>query len=587
MGLLFPDLTEKEAKKLLPSKGDVTVAKLSNKTFVYSVGGGNPVLFEHEDNLYPTVYALWQFPHMSPALLTYSEVSPKVIVGGADLMLPGVIVPDEGLGEFEAGDVRGLRIPQSRFAFAVGRMLVGRSEAESSGMKGKGLGLLHHFPDALWAMGDKSVPHSGFTPERILPPPDGEEAGGERRKKSKKDKKDRGTGKGGAAEGEGQAAREAAGELGSLALDGGSRGGAAPAEAPAASMEELIDACFMRALRERLADVDLPLDCSKFYSGCMLPCRPAGVELDIKRSSYKKLSKLMKTMEKRGVITVKAIRKEDHILEVHRDCPAYTSAAEAAAEAGEGAEESGPGAEEGVGEGEAALGGSGGSGGGKGGTFSGGRSAVSVSRRFKVGSHLRPVFGEAAEGRENRDRLFSEEEVGQHLDDYTAREGLAPADGGEESLTLDKLLKGALYNKREGVEVGDTAERGEVLERLLGKIQVYHRVQRTPPGGGASVVVNHRGDLRPIELSAEDRHIGRKFITRVVGLEGFGIYPDDVVPKLKHAFQCSVAIEAAPGKDGWKLLAFQGKLLAEIRDFLANDYGVAKPYVIITGKVPP
>ena len=157
------------------------MAKLSNKTFVYSAGGGNPVLFEHEDNLYPTVYALWQFPHMSPALLTYSEVSPKVIVGGADLMLPGVIVPDEGLGDWEVGDARGLRIPQSRFAFAVGRMLVGRAEAEASGMKGKGLGLLHHFPDALWAMGDKSVPHAGFTPERILPPPDGEEAaGGER-----------------------------------------------------------------------------------------------------------------------------------------------------------------------------------------------------------------------------------------------------------------------------------------------------------------------------------------------------------------------------------------------------------------------
>ena len=59
------------------------------------------------------------------------------------------------------------------------------------------------------------------------------------------------------------------------------------------------------------------------------------------------------------------------------------------------------------------------------------------------------------------------------------------------------------------------------------------------------------------------------------------------MPKLKHAFQCSVAVEAAPGKDGWKLLAFQGKLLAEIRDFLAKDYGVAKPYVVITGKVPP
>ena len=37
-------------------------------------------------------------------------------------------------------------------------------------LKGKGLKLLHHYPDQLWGMGDKSVPNAGFTPARILPP---------------------------------------------------------------------------------------------------------------------------------------------------------------------------------------------------------------------------------------------------------------------------------------------------------------------------------------------------------------------------------------------------------------------------------
>ena len=36
-------------------------------------------------------------------------------------------------------------------------------------LKGKGLKLLHHYPDQLWAMGDKSVPNAGFTPARIFP----------------------------------------------------------------------------------------------------------------------------------------------------------------------------------------------------------------------------------------------------------------------------------------------------------------------------------------------------------------------------------------------------------------------------------
>ncbi|CAG8682708.1 12277_t:CDS:2 [Funneliformis mosseae] len=39
----------------------------------------------------------------------------------------------------------------------------------------------------------------------------------------------------------------------------------------------------------------------------MLPCRPVGTEneVDIKKSSYKKVSKFLKAMEKKGVIKIK------------------------------------------------------------------------------------------------------------------------------------------------------------------------------------------------------------------------------------------------------------------------------------------
>lgn len=44
-----------------------------------------------------------------------------------------------------------------------------QAEAARDGMKGRGLQLLHHYPDLLWAMGDQSVPNEGFTPQRIFP----------------------------------------------------------------------------------------------------------------------------------------------------------------------------------------------------------------------------------------------------------------------------------------------------------------------------------------------------------------------------------------------------------------------------------
>ena len=50
---------------------------------------------------------------------------------------------------------------------------------------------------------------------------------------------------------------------------------------------------------ERVADGDLPMDSGAFYSNCLLPCRPEGVVVDIKKSSYKKLGKFLAVMEAR------------------------------------------------------------------------------------------------------------------------------------------------------------------------------------------------------------------------------------------------------------------------------------------------
>jgi len=50
------------------------------------------------------VYFLWRYPDLIPTLTTYPDVFRK-LEGGADLMLPGVVISDcalscSGLGEF-------------------------------------------------------------------------------------------------------------------------------------------------------------------------------------------------------------------------------------------------------------------------------------------------------------------------------------------------------------------------------------------------------------------------------------------------------------------------------------------------------
>jgi len=41
------------------------------------------------------VYLLWRYPDLIPALTTYPDVFKK-LEGGADLMLPGVVISDDG-----------------------------------------------------------------------------------------------------------------------------------------------------------------------------------------------------------------------------------------------------------------------------------------------------------------------------------------------------------------------------------------------------------------------------------------------------------------------------------------------------------
>ena len=49
------------------------------------------------------------------------------------------------------------------------RLQVSSTDVAKTGLKGKGLKLLHCYADQLWALGDKSVPEAGFTPQRIFP----------------------------------------------------------------------------------------------------------------------------------------------------------------------------------------------------------------------------------------------------------------------------------------------------------------------------------------------------------------------------------------------------------------------------------
>lgn len=634
------DETLLESSGLMPPKSDVVVGKLNNAK-VYCVND-QPLFFDPNGKggrILPTVYTLWAIPEAMPrGIVTYSEVSPKVL-GGADLMLPGFITSDEGFedGEtsqwaetsFAAGDVLALRARGNPHAFAIGEMAVSKAEAEACGMKGRGLKVMHHYPDALWAMGNKSAPGDSFRPERVFrvarhssPVPD--EAPREAHEGTARDAPttrmetlrlsdddDRGV------EAAPRSAEDDEKEVPSQ-TNAPLSAGLPPLDVSApGGMDAMFERCFMSALTRGLKDVDLPMRCELFYANLLLPSRPPDVTLDLKKSAFKKQQKLFAAFEKRKLIAVKRVHGQDNIVRVDRDHPAYLEFVRASGDAGAGAgtsasaepgvagatdaaaasglrdEESGP---------RAAL--------AKKPAAGGASAVVVVTHKYRASTSYRPIFGARAVG--NKDRLYDERECAEALGEYcrvndlfvdatdaeesgprTANES-NPRVGNEDDaidksstaestalssrvVRLDSLLGKELFGKKEAEGPGSLLAARLVLPRLLKKLQKHVAVSVTR-GAETSTVVLKRA-LRPIKVRV-DRRGGRKHVTSVSGLEDFAVDPDAFASAAQKSFSAATSTARLPGNNETGVeISIQGNVLRELVRALRAEWGIPGKYI--------
>jgi len=160
----YPAIEEKVLEEVLLTSEQVKVEKLDNRSLIYHVGDEPPIFFDAEGRgeIYPTLYTLWKLPYIMPELTIHPPVS-KFVLNGADLMLPGVILPANGVagfGTITKGQKRCIKIEGNAYPIAVGKILVNQAQMEK--MKGKGLEVCHVFKDHLWAHAGKHIPNKGF-----------------------------------------------------------------------------------------------------------------------------------------------------------------------------------------------------------------------------------------------------------------------------------------------------------------------------------------------------------------------------------------------------------------------------------------
>jgi len=334
---VFPVLSDKDLDALLPTKNEIIISKVytfAGDSVLFYVHGKNTVFFELEKDkiVYPTVYTLWKYPKLVPSVTTWPPVMEK-IANGAHLMLPGIIINDEkGMkaycdGKLKKGDSMSVNLVNNIAPIAVGTAHLSSEDMYMAARRGKGVNILHFYGDQLWAAGTREqIPDLG-PPDMAFLSKEAYEDEGSDAEESYGINEDSATDSHNKAEecvddltdhvgvttisdnpgeicdkGEEKAVSEVAENIAEDSMTGDSR-------SPQEVMDELLLNSFLQAWKTTAKKAELPMLTSNFFRLHMMGNCPPDKNLDVKKSSYKKLSKFLGAMEKNKVIKIKELQK--------------------------------------------------------------------------------------------------------------------------------------------------------------------------------------------------------------------------------------------------------------------------------------
>lgn len=538
----FPTLGTDQVSELIPGKEELNIVKLyahkGDAVTVYS-SGGNPILFELEKNLYPTVYTLWSYPDLLPAFITWPLVLEK-LVGGADLMLPGVVVPPTGLPQVQKGDLCAIALVGNRAPIAIGVAAMSTAQMLASGLKGKGFSVLHTYQDHLWKSGDKSSPPA-IAPLPVDPTDSNEEKvdadlhGNLRNLTLEREE-----------EKEEVPHPEASEDTNSGALSQDSLDGKPLQE----QMDELLQQCFLHALKSRVKKADLPLLTSTLLGSHMFSCCPEGQQLDIKKSSYKKLSKFLQHMQREQIVQVKELSKGvESIVSVDWRHPRITSfvipePSVTAQTLQEGSREQ-P------------------------------YHPPDIKPLYCVPASMTQLF--LGSGHKKGSTLEGSE-VRRIVTNYAKRNNLVDAVN-RNLVKLDPILCDCILEKNEQ-HVVMALPWDCLLNRCFKNLQPAYQV--TFPGQEPIV---KKGKLDPVDITLALKTYNKK-VTVVRNLETYGLDPYSVAAILQQRCQASTIVSPAPGSKDSLQVQVQGNQIHHLRRLLLEEYRLPGKYIQGLEKAP-
>ncbi|XP_040594084.1 eukaryotic translation initiation factor 2D isoform X2 [Mesocricetus auratus] len=523
----FPTLGTDQTSELIPGKEELNVMKL------YAHKGDTVTVYMSG------VYTLWSHPDLLPAFTTWPLVLDK-LVRGADLMLPGVVVPPTGLPQVQQGDLCAITLVGNRAPVAIGVAAMSTAQMLSSGLKGKGFSVLHTYQDHLWKSGDKSSPPA-IAPLAVNPTDSNEE---------KVDLGLQGNLSCLTLEGEEENRKvhhpEASEDTSSGAQSQDSLDGKLLQE----QMDELLHQCFLHALKSRVKRADLPLLTSTLLGSHMFSCCPEGQQLDIKKSSYKKLSKFLQQMQQEQIVQVRELSKGvESIVAVDWRHPRITSfvipePSLTSQNVQEGSREQ-P------------------------------YHPPDIKSLYCIPASMTQLFQESGH---KRGSTLEGSEVRRIIIDYAKKNNLVDADN-RNVVKLDPILCDCILEKNEQ-HVVMKLPWDCLLTRCLQNMQPAYQV--TFPG---QEPILKKGKLCPIDITLAKKAHNKK-VTLVRNLETYGLDPCSVAATLQLRCQASTIVFPAPGAKDSLQVQIQGNQIHHLGQLLLEEYRLPGKYIQGLEKAP-
>ncbi|KIY73343.1 hypothetical protein CYLTODRAFT_342432 [Cylindrobasidium torrendii FP15055 ss-10] len=530
---------------------------------VYLSSAGDPLwisLGKNSDELIPTLYTLWKKPTLLPFICTPSPVIP-VLVGGADLMIPGVMFSST-LSEGQLVAV--CQYEKKNGAHSMSAPLaVGRTSVSSDGMKdrnlkGKAAITIHTWKDHLWDMGSKQdVPEASPVGINVQDDSDDESPSKE--------------------------------NLPEIAPQNETPVAATePSQKDTAiyskeDVSSLLRFALLQALSTAISPSAFPITLSTFYSTYVLPCRPAFPsqlipcegegepdprDLTIKGSTHKSVTAFIKAAEKENLLTTKLPPKHSELLVtgVNTNHPSLqghvgfvTLGALEAKAAKKVQNEEKRQQQEAVAQNE-----------------------LDVQELWKPHQSTVALF--QAMGASVSD-LYTRPEVRSKINQYIASHALANAND-ESYVNMNEPLRNCVSSKvprlptkapgkAKGNETaqdpldGEFLKRNDLYQRIMERMQAWHLIT----GGGREGVAK-KGQLLPIRISIKLRQ-GRRASTLITGFEPFFVDADEMAEELRRKVASATSVSQTQA--GVEVLV-QGKQAQPVFDYLKSK-GVPKKWI--------